>query len=90
MVLQDVDSVPTHCPFLLHLTHNYHCAFTHILLHSGYLQILKLLVKKCGRDIADKQDSHLTKPVYFASQEGLLLIATNTSLYYIPHTTKLC
>ena len=50
-----------------------------MLLHSGYLQILKLLVRKCGRDIAEKQDSHLTKPVYFASQEGLyLLITTNT------------
>jgi len=29
-------------------------------------------VRKCGREIAEKQDNRLTKPVFFASQEGKL------------------
>ena len=36
----------------------------------GELDILKLLIKKCGKQMAEKQDSRQTKPVYFASQEG--------------------
>ena len=41
---------------------------------AGFLKILKLLIRKCGRELAEKQDNHLTKPVYFASQEGEQLI----------------
>ena len=36
----------------------------------GYLEVLKLIVKKCGKGIAERQDAHRTKPVYFAAQEG--------------------
>ena len=37
---------------------------------TGFLKILKLLIRKCGRELAEKQDNHQTKPVYFAAQEG--------------------
>ena len=41
---------------------------------SGHMSILKLLVRRYGKDIVEKQDKNSTKPVYFASQEGDMII----------------
>ena len=35
--------------------------------------MLKLLVKKCGKAMAESEDAHKTKPVYFAAQEGIYI-----------------
>ena len=32
--------------------------------------MMKLLVKKYGKEIAESVDAHKTKPIYFAAQEG--------------------
>eukprot|EP00731_Ephydatia_muelleri_P013653 Em0007g963a len=42
----------------------------HFAAASGSVNMLKLLVKKCGKAMAESEDAHKTKPVYFAAQEG--------------------
>lgn len=37
----------------------------------GSVNMLKVLVKKCGKAMAESEDVHKTKPVYFAAQEGV-------------------
>lgn len=43
-------------------------------LFVGHLDIVTLLVEKYGAEIAEKQDNRLTKPIFFAAQEGMYII----------------
>ena len=40
----------------------------------GHLKVVKTFVKVCGKEVISKEDINGTLPVYFAAQEGVLLL----------------
>lgn len=42
----------------------------YLFIFVGSVNMMKLLVKKYGKEIAESVDAHKTKPIYFAAQEG--------------------
>ena len=60
-------------PKCMLLTHILCCIILYLFIFVGHLDVMKLLVEKFGAEIAEKQDNQLTKPMYFAAQEGVFV-----------------
>ena len=61
VLLIEVIGTSQSCILLLYTDQNY---------DVGNVNMIKMLVKKYGKAVAESVDSHNTKPIYFAAQEG--------------------